>query len=357
MSFEGPGSGPPGGDPGVGAPGGTQAGLTRKQKAAIIVRLLLREGADVPVADLPEEMQADLSQQLGAMTYVDRDTLGEVVREFADELDSVGLSFPRGIAGALSVLDGKISPRTAARLRKEAGVRQAGDPWQRIRTLSVEELKPVAEAESIEVTAVLMSMLDTAKAAELMAALPGERARRIAYAISLTGKVTPDAVDRIGLSLASQLDLRPPLAFEAKPGERVGAILNYSPSATREEVLTGLDETDSDFAEEVRRNIFTFAHIPQRVEGRDVPKVVRMLEQDRLVMALAAALQSSLEEAVEFLLENISKRMADGLREEMRDVGKVKAKDGEAAMAAMVSAIRELADSGEIELVSPDEEE
>lgn len=348
MSLEGPRAGLPGGS------GGT---LSRKQKAAIIVRLLLREGADLPVSELPEDMQADLSQQLGSMRYVDRDTLGEVVREFAEELDSVGLSFPRGIAGALSVLEGKISPRTAARLRKEAGVRQAGDPWVRIRALSVEDLTPVAEAESIEVTAVLMSMLDTSKAAELMAALPGERARRVAYAISLTGKVTPDAVDRIGLSLASQLDLRPPKAFDAKPEERVGAILNFSTTTTREDVLTGLDETDSQFAEEVRKNIFTFAHIPHRVEGRDVPKVIRLVEQDKLVTALAAALQVPLTEAVEFLLENMSKRMADGLRDEMRDIGKVKAKDGEAAMAAVVTAIRELADTGEIELVSPEDEE
>lgn len=348
---------PSDGGVGAGHVQGAAGGLTRRQKAAIIVRLLLREGADLPLSELPEEMQAQLSQQMGEMRHIDRDTLTEVVGEFAGELDSIGLSFPRGIAGALSVLDGKISARTAARLRKEAGVRQAGDPWDRIRALKPEELKPVAESESVEIAAVLVSKLDTARAAELMAALPGERARRIAYAISLTGRITPEAVDRIGLSIAAQLDLRPPLAFEAKPGERVGAILNESPTLTRDDVLTGLDETDSAFAEEVRKSIFTFAHIPHRLEARDVPKVVRLVEQLKLVTALAAASQSGQEEAADFLLENMSKRMADSLREEIGGFGKVKTKEGEAAMATLVTKVRELAETGEITLRSLDEEE
>lgn len=110
------------------AAGGAATRLTRRQKAAIVVRFLLREGADVPLSDLPEPLQEALTTQMGAMRYVDRATLADVVAEFATEIEATGLTFPGGVAGALLALDGRISPQTAARLRKEAGVRQFGDP-------------------------------------------------------------------------------------------------------------------------------------------------------------------------------------------------------------------------------------
>lgn len=321
------------------------------------MRLLLNEGADLPLEELPEDLQARLTERMGRMGLVDRVTLASVIHEFADALDGVGLSFPNGLAGALMAMDGKISPQTAARLRKEAGVRQAGDPWVRLRALSAEELAEMAQAESTEVAAVLLSKLDVAKAAELLGLLPGPLARRITYAISQTGGVTPEAVDRIGLSLASQLDDRPILAFNDGPDERVGAILNQSAAATRDDVLSGLDETDMEFATSVRKAIFTFADIPARLAARDVPKVIRVADPGDLVTALAGATEPDTAKAAEHLLTNMSTRMADNLREEIQEKGAVKPVDAETAMTAVVIAIRGLEQDGELELIIPQEGE
>ncbi len=333
--------------------------LDTTAKAAIVVRVLLNEGADLPIEDLPEDLQARLTERMGRMGLVDRVTLASVVHEFADALDGIGLSFPNGLAGALMAMDGKISPQTAARLRKEAGVRQAGDPWVRLRALATGELVTMISAESTEVAAILLSKLGVSKAAELLGQLPGPLARRITFAISQTGNVTPEAVDRIGLSLASQLDQRPILAFDDGPDERVGAILNQSAALTRDDVLTGLDETDADFASSVRKAIFTFAHIPARLAARDVPKVIRVADPGDLLTALAAATATKGDLAVagEHLLSNMSTRMADNLREEIQEKGAVKTADGETAMNTIVAAIRELAQAGELTLVVPDEED
>ncbi len=344
--------------PGGLAPDGMRVpkSLGNREKAAIIVRLLLNEGTDLPLEELPDDLQASLTHQMGKMGLVDRVTLASVVEEFAEALESVGLTFPKGIAGALTTLDGKISSQTAARLRKEAGVRMAGDPWERLRALPVEDLIGITEAESIEVAAVLLSKLDTLKAAELLGKLPGPLARRITYAVSQTESVTPDAVDRIGLSLAAQMEQKPLTAFEVAPGTRVGAILNQSAAATRDDMLNGLDETDKDFAEKVRKEIFTFAHVSVRVNPRDVPGIVRNIEAETLVIALAGATDEQTSGVVTFLLSNMSQRMAENLREEVAEKGKVKAKDAEAAQNQVVNTIREMADAGEIELQNPDEQ-
>ncbi len=287
--------------------------LSRKAKAAIIVQFLLNEGADVPLSALPEEHQAELTLLLGNMRYVDRETLNAVVVEFSDALESVGLSFPGDIAGALTALDGKISDRTAMRLRKEAGVRQTGDPWTRINALDVDKLERLVLSESTQVAAVMMSRIDVAKAAQVLARLPGDRARRISYAVSMTTGVTPEAVDRIGLALAAQIDAEPARAFKTGPDERLGAILNYSNSATRDDLLASLEEQDASFAEAVRKAIFTFANIPERLSALDVPKITRDVPQDVLATAIAAAESDEDRRAADFILQNISKRMAGAL--------------------------------------------
>ena len=331
--------------------------LSGKAKAAIVVRLLLNEGADVPLEELPDDLQLELTQQMGKMRLVDRQTLDAVAAEFAEQLENIGLSFPNGLAGALSAMEGKISRHTHSRLRKEAGVRQFGDPWDRLRKLPPEELAELAKAESTEVAAVLLSKIDTAKAAEMLQHLPGPIARRITYAVSQTSSVTPDTVDRIGLSLASQIEARPQVAFDKTPGQRVGAILTQSAAAKREEVLTALDEEDQEFATDVRKSIFTFALIAQKLAPVDVPNLVRALGPQDITTAIAFATDEDDVASVTFLLDNMSSRMANNLREEANQLGRIKRADGEAAYGIIVNMLREMVVNGDIELKSDEEEE
>ncbi len=329
---------------------------TPKEKAAIIVRLLMVEGGAMPLSALPDHIQASLTEQIGQMRTVDRVTLAAVVDEFVSELEEVGLSFPGGIDAALSMMDGHISPTAASRLRRLAGASGKSDPWDRLTQLSADRLLPVIEAESTEVAAVMLSKLPVSKAAELLGRLPGDRARRVAYAVSMTGNVDPETVRRIGFSLANQLDAQPARAFDAGPVERVGAILNVSTAATRDEVLRGLDSDDADFAEQVRKAIFTFGHIAVRIAGRDIPKIVRMVDQPTLTTAFAAALKNTtLAPVVEFFLANMSQRLAQSLREEIAELGPVKDKDAEAAMSTIVITIRQLEGAGELVLIREDD--
>ena len=340
-----------------GAHGPSSPKLSRKAKAAIVVRLLLNEGADIPLEDLPEKLQTELTKSMGRMRLVDKDTVASVVEEFTEELERVGLNFKGGIAGALDALDGKINPHTAARLRKEAGVREAGDPWERIRDIGNEMLVPIMERESIEVAAVVLSKLPVKKSAEILGQIPGPKARAITYAVSQTGMIAPEAVDRIGLSLASQLAARPIRAFDEDPVDRVGAILNSSTSLTREDVLEGLDERDEGFANAVRKAIFTFASIPKRIAPRDIPRVLRDIDQADLIRAIAGSEAAGMKDSADFILGNMSGRMADQLREEVAEVGKLKAAEIEEAMGNVVDVIRTLEANGEVILIVDDDDE
>ena len=274
------------------APNGRRiTALSGRQKAAILVQLLLLEGAELNLAALPEDMQAELTEQMANMRLVDRDTLMAVVSEFVETLEQVGLSFPDGLDGALKALGSKLSPGAAGKLRRIAQASGHGDPWDRIISAETTELADLLAAESVEVSAVVLSKLPVTKAAELLGKFPGERARRVAYAVAQTEGIQPDIVRRIGTALAGELEDKPQPAFPAKPAARVGAILNSASPDLRDSLLEGLDADDAAFAEGVRRSIFTFVHISERVEARDLPKIMRELDQQVLINALAYAPQ------------------------------------------------------------------
>lgn len=227
------------------APSGRRiAALNGRQKAAIMVRLLLAEGADLKLSELPEDIQTALTEQIGQMRLVDRETMAAVIAEFVETLEQVGLSFPGGIDGALKAMDGRLSPGASARLQKIARSRDGADPWARILAADAETLLEVLEPESAEVAAVVLSKLPVGRAADLLGKMPGDRARRVAYAVSLTEGIAPEMVTRIGASIAHELDGRPARAFAIAPAARVGAILNSAAAPVRQALLDGLTQHD-----------------------------------------------------------------------------------------------------------------
>ena len=333
--------------------------LSGRQKAAILVQLLLAEGADLRLSKLPESMQNAISEEMCEVRLVDRDTLIAVVSEFVETLEQVGLSFSGGGSGALKALDGKLSPAAATRLRQMARARGVADPWERITSADDDTLLGLLEPESPEVAAVVLSKLAVGPAAMLLGRMQGERARRIAYAVSLTEAINPRLVARIGNALATQLDDRPPPAFDTPPAKRVGAILTSASTRIREDLLGGLDREDADFAEGVRKAIFTFANIHERLRPRDVGKVLRDVAQSELITAFAFASRvpdSDEARSMDFLLLNMSQRMASTLRDEGEIRGKVRLRDGEEAMNTVVGSIRNLIELGDIQLRSDEEE-
>ncbi|MEO1455156.1 MAG: FliG C-terminal domain-containing protein [Pseudomonadota bacterium] len=342
---------PTGGPVGSLAPSLPSVDLPRPDKAAIITQLLLKAGVPLALDTMPERLQKKLIERIGALAPVDADTVAAIADEFADALTNGPLAGGAGMAGALALVDGSASASLVQRLKAQAGDVVVTDAWEQLVEKEPHDLLPIFERESVEVSAVVLSKLAVGKAAAVLGLLPGPHARRITYAVSQIGAVRPDAVQRIGTALLQELETVRESAFAEDPVEKVGAILNSSRAATRNTVLEGLEESDPAFAEEVRRSIFTFGNIPARIDARDVPKIVREVDQEVLVRALAAA-AGDMDEVAEFIFGAMSKRMADALRDEIMDLGEVDGEAGEDAMGTVVAAIRALEEAGELHLLA-----
>ena len=341
----------------VHAPPPTDLSLTRRRKAAMVVQMLLEDGETLSLGQLPEALQLVLTDELGAIRRVDKATVSAVAEEFAAELEAIGLTAPGTRDGAITALADHLSPMLADKLRNQMEAVRNGDHWPIVIDLSVARIVAIMQAESIEVCAVTLSKLPVGKAAEVLSGTPGERARRITYAMSLTEGIAPEVVRRIGTALAQDYGYSASVAFEKAPVQRLGAILNSTLTDTREDVLAGLNSTDPDFASNVRKAIFTFKDIASRIKPNDIPNCVRNVDGEVLTTAIAAGLSGdeALVASAEFILESLSQRMAGQLREDAEERGQVKKADAEKAMAAITTVIREMVDGGVITLIDPDE--
>lgn len=329
--------------------------LTPRQKAAVVVRYMLAEGAELNLASLPASAQAALAQEMAIMDLVDKETRDAVISEFCDQLESVAFAFPGTIDGALSLLDGHLSDATTSRLRRMAVLNGISDPWERVAAMTGSVLAELARIEAVEVAAVMFANLPVARAAEVFRLIDPDLARQIAYAMSLTSTIEAPALRRIGLALVQAADSLPQPALEGGPVEKVGALLNFAQASTRDAVLAGLSDDDAEFAENVRKAIFTWANIPARIDTRDVPRIVREVESTTMLKAMVGATGKDAP-TVDFLLGALSSRLAEGMREEMAAMGKVSTQEREDAMSEVVAVIRRMEADGELFLIAPDPE-
>jgi flagellar motor switch protein FliG len=328
--------------------------LTPRDKAAIILRLLVGDGTEAPVDGLDAPALANALKAMARLSYVDADTTRRVVQDFLAELDAFALYFHGGIDGAIAALKPLVTDEVRA-LLADLPPEPPDDPWDRLAARPADILAHLLAAETPQVVALALSRLGPGRAAELLEALAPDIAREATLAAARLDKVTPATLARIGETL-EQAAVRATAAgpLQGTPVDRVGAILNFAPGGTRDALLGSLDAADGDLADRIRRVMFTFADIPDRIEVKDIPKLVRAVPNETMVAALAGAVLTQ-KDVADFVLSNLSKRLAEQLNEEIAEIGTIKPKDADAAMNAIVQAIRDLESAGEIILISPEE--
>ena len=331
---------------------GQPPALAGPQKAAIIIQMVLSEGGSLPLSSLSQRSQTRLMQDFVELGRVDRATLSVVVSDLERDLASVGLSFPRSVSDALTTLEAHLNPELVKDLRGQLGLTSAPSPWGKITTLPGDKLLALIPDEDPTIAATILSKLDPEKASEILDAMTPEMAGQVSLAMQNTGTIRPDMLARIGTMLVDAMPGEAPKAFTEAPALRLANLLNAASPDRRDAVLASLADSDAAFAEEVRRSIFTFADISTRISAVDISKITRDISQEDLVQALAYAAGPE-PEAADFILSNLSQRMADALREEITELGPVEKKPGEVAMGKLTTAIRRLVDAGEITLIKP----
>jgi flagellar motor switch protein FliG len=324
--------------------------LSAAEKAAVIVGVLGREAARPLLAGLDAEALRLFGQTMAGLGEISQDMIDAVVAEFAGEVAARGNALRGGSGEALALLEGLVSAEDLSRLQFELAGDDLG-PWTRLAAVGAEALAGALGEEHPQVAAIVLSKLPSEISAGVVTALPPDLAQRVVAAIALTRTPDPGDVEAIGRALAMRFSGEAvPSAFADEPAERVTEMLTLAPGFARDLVLGHLEATNPAFAAEVQKKMFTFKDIATRVDKKDVSRLTRAVDQGLLLKALAGA-EGVAEASREFILSNISSRLAEQFRETMAEMGVVKVQDADEAQTEVVKAIRNLVSAGEMTLI------
>ena len=120
-------------------------------------------------------------------------------------------------------------------------------------------------------------------------------------------------------------------------------ILNTVDRGTEKHIMESLEIEEPELADEIRKKMFVFEDI-LLLDDRAIQRVLRDVDNNDLALALKGAN----EQVQNAIFNNLSKRLAVMIKEDMEFMGPVRMKDVEEAQQKIVNIIRKLEDSGEI---------
>lgn len=122
-------------------------------------------------------------------------------------------------------------------------------------------------------------------------------------------------------------------------------ILNYLDHKTENAIFEKIESVREDLADEIRQKMFVFSDLVN-LDDRSIRTLLKEISNDELILALKTA-SDDLSAKV---FNNVSKRAAEMMKEDMEVMGPVKLKDVEQAQLNIVKAARRLEEEGKIVL-------
>ena len=131
-------------------------------------------------------------------------------------------------------------------------------------------------------------------------------------------------------------------------GVRVAAdILNRVGTSLEQQLLSRLDATDPEVADEVRQRMFTFDDI-SRLADREILALLENVELE----VLKAAMKTAGKGVLDRILSNMSERRRAQWMQDVSDLPKMRLRDVEDAQMQVVQALRQLESQGTVDLSS-----
>lgn len=318
--------------------------MTPIQKvAAILIGLGEQAAAEILKHLRPEEIEA-VTRAIASMKAVSQDETDAALQEFealfraGKQADAGGADFAR------EAVEKAVGPKKAQQIMSRVA---SPSPRTLIpKDFPLDRIAALMAKEHPQVIALLLSRMRPEVGAGVLSALPAEMRDDIAYRIATLGDVAPGLLADIEQKLSSEIRaLVDGGGMEMKGSDRAAAILNRAGGALEKSVMAKLETSDPDLAEQLRRKMFTFENLAGLTD-RDLQTLLQNADRKDLAMALKLAS----DRLKERMFANLSKRVAENLREDAQLLGPRRRSEVEEAQRRILDLVHELGESGRIEL-------
>ncbi|MDE6714678.1 MAG: flagellar motor switch protein FliG [Lachnospiraceae bacterium] len=318
--------------------------LTGLQKAAILLIALGPEKSSSIFRHLKEEEIEDLTLEIANTRSITPQVKEEVINEFYEICLAQQYIAEGGIGYAKELLEKALGADKAVDVIGKLTASLQVKPFEFVRKTDALQLLNFIQDEHPQTIALILSYLSSQQASAIISALPPENQADVAKRIAVMDRTSPDVIKEVERVLESKLANLVNQDYTVIGGvDRVVDILNSTDRSTEKHIMEILEIEDPELADEIRKKMFVFEDI-LLLDDRSIQRVLRDVDNNELALALKGAN----EEVQNAIFKNLSKRLAEMIKEDMEFMGPVRMKDVEEAQQKIVNIIRKLEDSGEL---------
>lgn len=320
--------------------------MTGPKKAAILLLALGEDGAADVMKNLEEAEIQQVGYYMSRFTDVSPEELDIVLEEFyrnsvmADEGVNISSS-PDFVKNALTKALG------ADRAKELSDNLGAGEEEAGLEALRYAEPIMIANyirTEHPQTIALILSYLKNAEqSSAVLRDLPESLQADILYRMAVIESIPPGVISEMNEVLTEEMKTAGSMATSVGGVEPVAEILNSVDKATETRILSSIEETNPELAEQIRELMFTFEDMAL-IDAKQMQLVMKDVDQADMVLALKTA-----SDAVkELIFGSMSSRAAEMVREDLENLGPAKLSDVEAAQQKIIKVVKKLEEAGTI---------
>jgi flagellar motor switch protein FliG len=327
------------------APSATVSGI---RKAAILMIILGDQASAEILRQMDEDEVQAIGQEVARITSISNDQAEGVLEEFYQMSMAHEYVLKGGIDYAKKMLMSAFGPEHARKLVDRL-VKTLGSELANFDTLQKADPQQLAKFihnEHPQTIALILSHLNASQAAGLLVSLPQELRADVALRMAHLDQISPLIVSKIAAIIGQRLKSLGELSRESYGGVRaVSEMFNRLDSGSSKDILEAIEQNDPKLVETIRHMMFVFEDLlllSQEAIKEMLGKV------DRKILTLA--LKGTSDQLKNHILQLMSQRGAEMLREDLESLGPIKIKEVEAAQQQIIAVFRQLEAEGAISL-------
>ncbi|ENL9871786.1 flagellar motor switch protein FliG [Listeria monocytogenes] len=324
------------------------SGISRREKAALIIWSLDEQIATEVVDLLPDASKQRLAREMAKMKEMDGGAVEEATREFLGELEL--------LSGGIAKLDREHLQRlfpdmTAEELNQliygvEAESRIGETALDILREIDdVDSLFTIISDESPQTIAMIASYMKPEEASKLLALLPEEKMINTVIGIASLEQFDSEVMQNVSNLLRIKLDTMSNSSLNKTDGiKNVANILNNVTRGLERTIFEHLDAEQAELSERIKEKMFMFEDIIL-LDNMTLQQVLAEIQDNNKI---ARALKNEKEELKEKILSCVSKNRRDMITEELEVLGPIRLSDVEQAQQDIANVVKNLEKDGKI---------
>lgn len=322
----------------------SKSDITGKEKAAILLISLGPEYSAQIFKHLSNEEIEELTLEIANMRKVSPEEKEKVLEEFHEVCLAQEYISEGGINYAKDVLEKALGSQKAMDVINKLTASLQVKPFDFARKADPKQLLNFIQNEHPQTIALILAYLSDSQSAQILSALPQEKQSEVAQRIATMERTSPEAIREVEMVLEQKLSSLVNQDYTSAGGiQSIVDILNSVDRGTEKNIMDTLEIQDVELAEEIKKRMFVFEDIIT-LDSTSIQRFIRDIDNKEL----AVALKGATDEVADIIYANMSKRMAEMIKEDMDFMGPVRLKDVEEAQQKIVNIIRKLEEAGEI---------